>query len=210
MSIEVISYPSYIPVRDLSYNPSSRPYWKLAVSNTEVLKWNAFAHPDGGLRDLSFLDAHDVIYIHTAQGKTDKTYRFFVTYSFHCFCKGYDHQDEETKAALMYYAPKENRPFCDRRYFLAQQYLRQIIDTLGVRKVIHAGYGSYAAVQVDLGNGESGFYYVVFDVFREKKKYRLHVSSAYPVETKPGGKAVSFFVIAHNLSTGRPLPKPPK
>lgn len=177
---------------------------------SEVLKWKAFNHPDGEMRDLSFLDAHEAIYTHSAQGKADKVYRFYVTYSCHCFCKDYEHQTPADKAALMYVAPKESRPFCDRRYQLARQYLRMIIDTLGVRKVIHAGYGSYAAVEVQLENGETEYYYVVFDVFREKKKYRLHVSSAYPVEERPGGKAVSFFVIAHNLSAGKALPHPPK
>lgn len=180
------------------------------MSTTEVLKWRGFAHPDGTTRDLSFLDAHEVIYTHAAPGKPDKTYRFFVTYSFHCFCKAYDDQPEEVKAALMYHAPKENRPFCDRRYSLAKQYLRGIIDTLGSRKVIHGGYGSYATVQVELENGDTGFYFVVFDAFREKKKFRLHISSAYPMDKMPGGKSVKFFSIAHNLSVNKPLPQPPK
>lgn len=180
------------------------------MSIIEVQKWKDFAHPDGATRDLSFLNAHEVTYTHSAAGKPDKTYRFFVTYSFHCFCKEYDGQSEEVKAALMYHAPKDSRPFCDRRYSLAKLYLREIIDTLGSRKVIHGGYGSYATVQVELENGETGYYFVVFDVFREKKKFRLHVSSAYPVDEKPGGKPVSFYVIAHNLSMGKPLPQPPK
>ncbi|EAU2709637.1 stationary phase growth adaptation protein [Salmonella enterica] len=176
----------------------------------EVLKWKSFAHPDGEARDLSFLDAHEVTYTQTTPGKPDKVYRFFVTYSCHCFCKEYEGQTEADKVALMYHAPKESRPFCERRYTLARLYLRGVIDTLATRKVIHAGYGSYAAVELELENGDKEYYYVVFDVFREKKKYRMHISSAYPVEGKPGGKAVSFFVIAYNLSTGKKLPLPPK
>ncbi|AKL10061.1 MULTISPECIES: stationary phase growth adaptation protein [Enterobacteriaceae] len=177
---------------------------------SEVTKWKDFAHPDGETRDLSFLDAHEVTYTHTAPGKPDKVYRFLVTYSCHCFCKDYEYQSDEDKAALMYHAVKESRPFCERRYQLARQHLRGIIETLGQRKVIHAGYGSYATVEVQLANGETEHYFVAFKAFREKKKLRLHISSAYPVEITSRGKSVSFFVIAHNLLTGKPLPQPPK
>lgn len=176
----------------------------------EVQKWKAFEHPDGLLRDLSFLDAHEVLYTHSAPGKTDIVYKFLVTYSFHCFCKEYEHQSEAQKAALMYLAPGDKRPFCDRRYLLAKQHLRGIIEVLGQKKVIHAGYGSYAVVEVELGDGETEYYFVVFSAFREKKKLRLHITSAYPMDEKPGGASVSFFVIARNLLANKALPHPPK
>ncbi|REY77210.1 stationary phase growth adaptation protein, partial [Mycobacterium tuberculosis] len=54
----------------------------------------------------------------------------------------------------------------------------------------------------------SEFYFVPFKVYRERKKLRLHVTSAYPVKERPSGKPVSFFKIAHNLLRGKPLPKP--
>ncbi len=41
----------------------------------EVEKWRPFGHPDGDIRDLSFLDAHHVtngaIVIHTQRLKSD-------------------------------------------------------------------------------------------------------------------------------------------
>lgn len=180
------------------------------MSSGEILKWRPFAHPDGTERDLSFLDAHDVTYTHSAAGKQDIEYRFLVTYSFHCFTKDYEHQTAEEQAALMYVTRKEKRPFCEHRYQRASMYLRDVICSLGQRKVIHAGYGSFATVELELENGETAFYYVVFKAFREAKKFRLHVTSAYPVDAKPGGAKVSFFVIAHKLKTNRPLPHPPK
>ncbi|EFO5895668.1 stationary phase growth adaptation protein [Salmonella enterica] len=182
----------------------------VAVNTEEVQKWKAFNHPDGTVRDLSFLDAHEVTYIQSAPGKSDKVYKFFVTYSFHCFCKGYDEQTEEMKASLMYFAPKDKRPFCERRYELARSYLRQIVDGLGSSKVTHAGYGSYAVVEVDLAEGETEFYFVAFRAFKEKKKLRLHITSAYPVTERTGGQKVSFFKIAYNLLAGKPLPHPQK
>lgn len=180
------------------------------MKTEEVQKWKAFEHPDGAARDLSFLDAHDVIYRHCTEGKADRVYKFFVTYSFHCFCKGYEHQTEKVKASLMYFAPKDKRPFCERRYKLARLYLRQIVEGLDRCKVIHAGYGNYAVVEVELPDREKGFYFVVFSAFRERKKLRLHITSAYPVTERPGGQKVSFFTIAHNLLCGRSLPHPPK
>lgn len=180
------------------------------MASGEIQKWRAFDHPDGMLRDLSFLDAHEVTYVHSAEGKVDIEYRFFVTYSNHCFTKAYLHQTPAEQALLMYSTGKEKRPFCERRYQLAKKYLRDIICSLGQQKVIHAGYGSYATVEVELENGETGYYFVVFKAFREAKKFRLHVTSAYPIDTKPAGAKVSFFVIARNLKANKPLPQPPK
>ncbi|WGA68578.1 stationary phase growth adaptation protein [Escherichia fergusonii] len=176
----------------------------------EVEKWRAFDHPDGVIRDLSFLDAHQAVYVQQPEGKQPIEYRFWVTYSFHCFTKGYAHQTEEEKAALMYHAPKESRPFCERRYNLARLHLKKAILSLSEGKVIHAGYGSYAVIEVDIGEGSKEFYFVAFKAFREKKKLRLHITSAYPVTEKPNGRSVKFFTIAYNLLRGKPLPKPPK
>ena len=176
----------------------------------EVQKWKAFEHPDGFLRDLSFLDAHEAFYTHSELGKKDVVYKFIVTYSFHCFAKEYEHQTEEEKAALMYLAPKDKRPFCDRRYSLAKQHLRAAIEGLGGKKVVHASAGSYAVIEVDLGQGETECYFVAFRAFREMKKLRLHVTSAFPVAGKQNGHSVSFFAIARNLLANRALPHPPK
>ncbi|WP_249942308.1 hypothetical protein [Escherichia coli] len=107
-------------------------------------------------------------------------YRFWVTYSLHCFTKDYEHQTNEEKQSLMYHAPKESRPFCQHRYNLARTHLKRTILALPESNVIHAGYGSYAVIEVDLDGGDKAFYFVAFRAFREKKKLRLHVTSAYP------------------------------
>ncbi|MDV1094978.1 stationary phase growth adaptation protein (plasmid) [Raoultella ornithinolytica] len=176
----------------------------------EVNQWRAFNHPDGSVRDLSFLDAHQVVYVQRQEGKADLEYKFWVTYSFHCFTKDYAHQSAEVKEALMYHAARDSRPFCEKRYVLAQAHLRAAILSLGESKVIHGGYESYAVVEVNTGEDEVEHYFISFKVFREKKKLRLHVQSAYPVSERPNGRAVKFFAIAFNLLRGRPLPKPPK
>ncbi len=178
------------------------------VNIDEVAKWRPFKDQDGNIWDLSFLDAHEVSYTHCSPGKLDIVYKFTVSYSFHCFCKDYPEQTEEEKLSLMYDAGKDSRPFCKIRYALARDKLRAIIEGLGNSKVIHAGYGSYAVVEITVNEGESEFYFVPFKVYRERKKLRLHVTSAYPVNERPSGKPVSFFKIAHNLLRGKPLPKP--
>lgn len=45
--------------------------------------------------------------------------------------------------------------------------------------VIYVGYGSYVVIEVDLDGGDKVFYFVVFRVFREKKKFCLYVISVY-------------------------------
>ena len=176
----------------------------------EVEKWRPFKHPDGDVRDLSFLDAHQVIYVQHHEDKEPLEYRFWVTYSLHCFTKDYEHQTNEEKLSLMYHAPKESRPFCQHRYNLARIHLKRTILALPESNVIHAGYGSYAVIEVDLNGGDKAFYFVAFRAFREKKKLRLHVTSAYPISEKQKGKSVKFFTIAYNLLRNKQLPQPSK
>ena len=100
------------------------------MSIDEVTKWRPFIDLTGKIWDLSFLDAHEITYTHSTAGKDDILYRFIVSYSFHCFCKDYPHQTEAEKFALMYFSPKESRPFCQERYQLAKKHLNHIIASL--------------------------------------------------------------------------------
>ncbi|WP_230406524.1 stationary phase growth adaptation protein [Plesiomonas shigelloides] len=175
---------------------------------SEVTKWRAFQAEDGELIDLSFLDAHKVSY-EFDEGDGDITsYDFYVTYSYHCFAKEYAWQSDDEKARLMYFAPKDARPFCYTRYGLARRHLRNVIENLPACLVLHAGYGSYAATEILTETGEKQWYFVPFKVFRERKKYRIHVTSAYPVTELPKTGKVRFQSIAKNLRQGKPLPRP--
>jgi hypothetical protein len=110
----------------------------------------------------------------------------------------------------MYHAPKESRPFNLERYQLSKQ-LPDIIKALGEQTtlVIHAKRENYAAVKVLDSQGVEVYYFVAFTVFREKKKFRLHVMSAYPKYDGIGKiQKVKFLTIAHNLSKGKNLPTP--
>lgn len=177
---------------------------------SEVNSWKNFTDPDGVVWDLSFLNAHKAVYTHKAQGKEDIKYTFYVSYSFHCFAKDYDSQTEDEKNKLMYHAPKDSRPFCQHRYNLAKKHLKSCILNLDKMDVVHAGYGNYAVFEIIDEDGNNINYFAPFKVFRENKKMRIHVTSAYAITGKVGGEKVGFLKIANNLMRGKSLPHPKK
>ena len=178
----------------------------------EVSQWRSFEAVDGTVYDLRFLDAKKVTYRHQVTGKADVCYDFWVTYSSHCFTKDYTHLTAADRQALAYPAPRETRPFCVMRYQLAKTHLVTIIEGLGHRGCLikDAGYESYITTKILNEAGEECWYHVPFRVYRERKKYRLHVMSAYPASEPRGGGKVGFFTIAYNLRMGKRLPRNPQ
>jgi hypothetical protein len=171
----------------------------------ETTSWRNFTLDDR-VYDLSHLDAHWVEYLDDRDEDNQVTYKFIVTYGFHCFTK----ESDDRSISSLYHAPKESRHFNIERYYLSK-YLPDIIDKLAEKTslVVHAGYRNYATVKVLDSNDIEVDYYVVFKVFREKKKLRLHVLSAYPKEEGLGKiKKVSFLIIANNLLKNTKLPSP--
>lgn len=173
---------------------------------SEVTKWRDFSL-DGISYSLSHLNAQRIDYQDSGRSMT---YRFIVTYGLHCFTKDLKELSAEQTQRLMYHGPRESRSFNFERYELSK-HLPAIIESLGSKKtlVCHAGYGKFAAVRILGDDGREINYFVPFVAFREKKKLRLHVQSAYP---KPEGigrvRKVNFFAIAHNLLQNRKLPSP--
>lgn len=180
----------------------------------EVVHWKEFVDSEGNIFDLSHLDAHYVNYVHSAEGCEDISYQFIVSYSFHCFAKDYNHLSDEDRQSLMYRAPKDQRPFCFRRYELSKLYLKHIVENLGSStvKIFHAGYGAYATTKIINTDNQEEWYMVPFKVFKENKKYRIHITSAYSDTVDEGNKngVVGFFKIANNLRKGKKLPAPIK
>lgn len=175
----------------------------------EVEEWRNFTL-DGKIYDLSHLNAHWVEYVDTKDEEKPIPYKFRVTYGFHCFTKDSEELSTEKSQLIMYSAPRESRPFNFERYELSK-HLPSIINSLGNREtlVCHAGYGNFATVKVLDANGSEVNYFVPFKVFKERKKLRLHVPSAYPLYEGTGKiRKVGFFVIAKNLLHGKKLPKP--
>lgn len=177
----------------------------------EVIEWSPFTSTGGEVYDLTFLNAKKITYVHSAEGKIDKEYHFWVTYSSHCFTKDYESLTDVDRAALNYHAPRESRPFCFDRYELARQYLCNIIENLSSPGsiILDGGYKSYITTKIIMADGQELWYHVPFKVYRERKKYRIHVMSAYPSTEKRGGGKVGFFKIAYNLLKNKRLPENP-
>jgi hypothetical protein len=178
----------------------------------EQVHFPPFHAPDGNKYDLSHLDADIVEYIHKAPegkvGARDITYTFYITYSMHCFAKDYPHLTDEYRRLWAYKAIKEIRPFCKRRYSLSMQ-LPAVIKNLPQELTFHSGHESFAVCSMKDDDGRQVEYYVSFSAYREHKKLRFHVMSAYPLD-KPLGrvKKVNLFAIAQKLLAKKPLPKP--
>jgi len=174
----------------------------------EVTQWINFRFNDQ-VYDLSHLNAHWAEYLDDRNESNPITYKFIVTYGLHCFTKDSNELATITEAQLLiYHAPNESRQFNFERYELSKQ-LSSIIKSLHEKTtlVCHAGYGRFAIVKVLNSNGIEVDYFVVFTVFKECKKLRLHVMSAYPKDERIGKvKKVSFFIIARNLLNNKKLP----
>ncbi|NES18421.1 MAG: heat-shock protein [Symploca sp. SIO3E6] len=176
----------------------------------EVTCWKNFTL-DGKKYDLSHLNAHRVEYLDERDKTRPAIYRFIVTYGLHCFTKDVEDISEEQERLLTYSAPRESRPFNLERYELSKN-LPAIIKSLGNKETLicHAGYGKYAVVKVLNSRGCEVNYFVPFAVFRESKRLRLHVQSAYPKEELGKVKKVGFFAITKNLLQNKKLPRPQK
>jgi hypothetical protein len=177
--------------------------------STEVIRWKSFILASD-IYDLSHLSAHHAEYLDNRNANKPIIYKFIVTYGLHCFTKELDGLSEEESQSLIYSAPRESRHFNTERYYLSRE-LPNIILSLSQKTtlVCHAGYGKFASVKVLDSNGIEIDYFGVFTVFKESKKLRLHVQSAYPKDEGLGKiKKVSFLVIANNLLTNKKLPKP--
>ncbi len=159
---------------------------------------------DEQIYDLSLFDSHIVEY-----ESDKKTYKFFVTYSMHCFTKDYPEQTKEEKQRLMYHSDRESRPFCFKRYRLAVKYLRDIIKNLDKSKIGFAGYDNFATIKViDEETQQEKYYKVTFVMYRFQKKLRLHITSAYPIDAWQKLKPISFFKLAENTQLGKKVREP--
>ena len=169
----------------------------------EITSWRSHEH-DEQVYDLSHLNAHYAEYLEPQKEGLGRHYQFIVTYSMHCFTTK-DYQSKTVDSCGTYSSHKETRLFNKERYELSKG-LRGIIESLGSAKVVcfHTGHGSFATIKVlDVD------YFIVFKVFKEKKRLRLHVLSAYPLDRPYGRiKKINFFTIAYNTLANKRIRSP--
>jgi hypothetical protein len=167
----------------------------------EVTSWKNF-ELEGQIYDLSHLNAHEVEYTELKKDGTAVIYKYIVTYSFHCFAKEDKNQPAEEQNKLMYFAPRDKRPFNFRRYHLSFQ-LRKIIETLDKQFCFHGegnykGKASYAVCKLTELDGREHDYRINFVSFKENRKLRLHITTAYPLDNSLGRvKKIGFLTIAY-------------
>jgi len=176
-------------------------FFNFGADDNAVQRWKSFIYQKKEY-SLAHINAQKVHY-----QISNKVLLFYVTYSHHCFCKtelGYNDSPD-----FLYPFDKDPRHFHFERYELSLK-LTEVINNLPGNKVFHGGHGSYLCIELIDEQGNIVYYQVVFTVFRSAKKFRLHVTSAYPLPSKPRGRKVKFERIALALLQGRKLPRPPK
>jgi hypothetical protein len=179
---------------------------KFNLADDEVQCWSPHTHVTGEVFSFEHLDADVITYQDSKQANI--CYKFYVTYSHHCFTKDDDTAQSEQNRAIQYPSPKDPRAFHIGRYNLSKS-LPKIIRTLPEQFVYHGGYDNYCSAIFKDAQGNEIVYQIVFSVFRSQKKLRLHVESAYLLEKGLGKiKKVKFEKIAWALLKNRKLPGP--
>jgi hypothetical protein len=174
----------------------------------EVQRWKEFVD-ENQTYDLSHLDAHFVKYDFQA-GNRNRQYEVTVSYSFHCFAKAQDHHSEHEKEVLMYHAPRESRPFHHDRYNLSFGIRKEIEDLDKITNAVigHAGHDNYAVVNIKNYKNQDVQYKITFRVFKERKKLRMHITSAYHKKEPDIIRKVKFEAVLDSALRGKPAPKP--
>ena len=170
---------------------------------SEVCHWRKYRHSDE-VFDLSHLDAQTVEYENSNPGPPAQ-YVFYVTYSSHCFTTS--RPDEHSLGDYPYL--KNTRPFCRNRYKYSS-YLPEIVAGLANAgsHCYFAGHNRFATIKLTLEGGGTIDYRMVFKAFREKKKLRLHIVSAYPLDEPQRCKKINFLAIAYNTLWRKEIKEP--
>jgi len=89
--------------------------------------------------------------------------------------------------------------------------LPDIARGISLRKCFNTGKGNFFTIELVDQDEVKRDYEIYFKVSKESKgKLRLHIISAYIRDdehesAQPQKKKISFFVIAHNIQTGKPI-----
>ena len=133
--------------------------------------------------------------------KKQEKYTLYFTFSHHVFTSS--KKEIALDDELLYNFPKEDlRVFNFERYKLSKN-IPNIIENLQEQYFYHGGYSRYCSSKVYLESGEEVYYQIVYRVWKERGKMRFHIESAYPLDKRGKTKKVNFWVICHNLATGK-------
>ena len=175
------------------------------LPDNEVQQWKDF-NIEADRYNFSHLNARKLNFSHPER---NENYTLYFTFSHHVFTRSIK-EDEYVEPSLIYPHPSDIRAFDTLRFELSM-HLPHIVETLPNQFCYHGGYSRYCSCKISLVNRGDMYYQVVYRVWKTRGKMRFHVESAYPLDERPRKvKKVNFWVICHNLLTGKKLPEPAK
>lgn len=166
---------------------------------------------NGIVKDLAHLRPHIWDYvIPEKDGKPAQPYRILITFSCHCFTKGYK---DEHDNSLIVVEKGERRTFCEDRYTRSFDLLGHVKAMGPANVFINHKKGqrqNYMRVPVPTGN-----YEIYFKLSRASKKgidLNLYVQSAFLRTTGQSRKLgkIRFAVVVHNTHHNKPINPPPR
>lgn len=176
-------------------------------------KWPSFEH-QGTNYPLTHLNDIHITFVQDALAdKPARKFNFVISFGLHCFTRGVNPRKNEAIRDfkdLHYSDERETRIFCPDRY-RQSALLPEIAMGISQRKCFNTGKGNFFTIELVDVDGVRRDYEVYFKVSKESKgKLRLHIISAYIRDdehesAQPQKKKISFFVIAHNTQTGKPI-----
>ena len=142
----------------------------------------------------------------------------FVRFSCHCFTKSF-RWDPRPASAIpddeVFSDDRERRVLCERRYHLSRRFLREIVMSLGGRRITMADERrpNFVTLEhVDEANRRTLLYAVFFEVGKDKTRKRLvlRVQSAYVLENgltkrQRNAKKIALATLLRNVHKGAPI-----
>jgi hypothetical protein len=136
-----------------------------------IQQWDDFYY-QGKNYDMGHLNAHEVVF----KGKKDD-FKFIVTYGLHCFAK----DNEPTSIPYLIKDGREEKNVDLERYE-ASKSLRSFINTLSKEdiKIYQTTEEKFFTLRVlNNSTGEEETYKICIAIYKENRKLRIHVISAF-------------------------------
>ncbi len=184
----------------------------MAFNNVEAVQHWPPKRIDDKRYDFSHLNAQRVSYsVPANKDNSEKKYDVIITYSYHVFAKTIPEMDDAEKQRRMYhYHGEALRPVHDERYELSKK-LPNIIQDLLTTKCLHGAKDSFFVVElVNTATKQAEPYEVYFEMFKEMKKLRMHIKTAFVRRERSQEKAqkIQFATILKKTLANQKVKRP--
>lgn len=160
-----------------------------------ITDWESFEYK-GVLYTLSHLNAHEVTFL----SEKGNPFCFIVTYGLHCFAK----DGSPFNIPVFFTDGREKRQICMDRYEKSKK-IRSLLESLSDNKryLINQTQDRYFTLcLLDEEEEKKTFYKICLAIYKENRKLRIHVTSAYVVDKgfSDTSKGLSIFRIAQSVT----------